>query len=112
MTVLRTLYCALGDHDWEAPVKRGRKPLNCPDHRPATPTAAPEKEHVGYARIIEEALADPRAVDCHCAFTDGMTFDDLVTLGGGCTMPSFCCPTLDRIRRRIGFRVEPIYDDI
>ncbi len=31
---LETLRCKEGGHDWQRPVKRGRRPANCPDHKP------------------------------------------------------------------------------
>lgn len=30
---LETLRCKAGGHDWQRPVKRGRRPANCPDHK-------------------------------------------------------------------------------
>lgn len=29
-----TLHCQAGNHSWERPAQRGRKPLNCPEHQP------------------------------------------------------------------------------
>ena len=37
---------------------------------------------------------------CRCELRGGMSQAELSTLGGGCTMPTFCCPTLDAYRRR------------
>jgi hypothetical protein len=31
---LETLRCKAGGHDWQRPVKRGRRPANCSDHKP------------------------------------------------------------------------------
>lgn len=39
---------------------------------------------------------------CRCALVPAMSPTDLRLLGGGCTMPSYCCPTLDAYRRRVG----------
>lgn len=30
--LMTTLHCHAGDHDWQRPSQRGRKPLNCPEH--------------------------------------------------------------------------------
>lgn len=44
---------------------------------------------------------------CRCALQPAMTALELRTLGGGCTMPSHCCPTLDAYRRRVGLLPMP-----
>lgn len=35
---LEVLHCQEGDHEWKRERKRGRKPVNCPDHRPVLET--------------------------------------------------------------------------
>lgn len=105
---MRILYCEIGEHDYEAPVKRGRRPRNCPEHRPAFAMPAAHSD-AGIRRIIEEAM---NADQCTCPLRPDMTFDELVALEGGCCEPAFICPNLDRVRRRIGYRPEPLYDDI
>ena len=103
----RVLHCREGDHDWKAPVTRGPGPRNCPDHpAPAVVKKPPEPKQVSYVKVISDALETPRAKSCDCDLHPGMTFDEISALGGGCTMPRFCCPVLDSINRKIGFRPE------
>jgi hypothetical protein len=42
---LETLRCKTGGHDWQRPMKRGRTPANCPDHKPK-----PKRNPAGYYR--------------------------------------------------------------
>lgn len=44
---------------------------------------------------------------CTCDIKPGMTRAQLVDLGGGCTMPAFCCPQLDKVRRAMRPDPEP-----
>lgn len=30
---MRTLWCEAGQHEWEREAKRGRQPINCPEHQ-------------------------------------------------------------------------------
>ena len=55
------------------------------------------------AGVIEKALrqAAARGERCECPITPAMTLDELRALGSGCKT-DFCCPVLDRIRRRLG----------
>lgn len=38
---------------------------------------------------------------CRCEFRGIRSADELRALEGGCTMPSYCCPRLDAVRRRM-----------
>lgn len=35
-----TLHCQAGDHIWRRPKQRGKKPINCPEHRPTPPASS------------------------------------------------------------------------
>lgn len=35
---VQTLWCESGKHQWERPAKRGRRPINCPEHTPSSAT--------------------------------------------------------------------------
>jgi hypothetical protein len=43
MADLETLHCKRGDHEWNRPKKRGKKPTNCPDHTPVKEVLDPEE---------------------------------------------------------------------
>lgn len=55
-------------------------------------------------RVIEQAVRDAQRAGerCRCELHPGMTDGELRALEGGCTDPWFCCPVLDRVRRRLG----------
>jgi hypothetical protein len=36
-----TLHCEVGDHTWERPSQRGRRPVNCPEHSVITEDGEP-----------------------------------------------------------------------
>src|SRR5215207_6155699 len=38
-TTTVTLYCEIGEHEWERPSQRGKRPKSCPEHKPQ-----PEKQ--------------------------------------------------------------------
>jgi hypothetical protein len=48
-----TLHCETGNHNWDRPSQRGRKPKNCPEHKP----------------IVEAALSVERSVPAVVAST-------------------------------------------
>lgn len=39
---------------------------------------------------------------CRCKIGVHATSEDLQAMGGGCTMPGWCCPRLDAVRRNRG----------
>ena len=39
---------------------------------------------------------------CRCLLSARTTANDLAKMGGGCTMPDYCCPRLDALRRFTG----------
>ncbi len=47
----------------------------------------------------EDVQASAEATGCRCPLAAGMTRLQIDALGGGCQMPDFCCPTLDKYRR-------------
>lgn len=117
-TKYQTLHCESGDHDYDWPVKRGRKPRNCPAHKPEPGTEV--KHHEGpedLSRVIRSTLdrLGKRAINCRCGIVPTMTRQQLTALGAGCTGrvhkpgdlagsdPGYVCPTLDTIRRAIGY---------
>ncbi len=111
-----TLRCAAGNHEWTRQAKPGRKPSNCPEHQVAKETMdrverlqkmQEGREKAQRARnkdLIRAILtkARDRGIKCNCKVKVSMTLEEINRLGGGCTMPSWCCPVLDRVRRELG----------
>lgn len=97
---LRTLHCERGDHDYQAPIRRGKPPRNCPDHLPEK-TERPTKSSASIERIVEKALEHPTAKSCHCDLSPQMSAEEIRSLNGGCTEPFYVCSTLDSIRRNM-----------
>lgn len=111
-----TLRCAAGNHEWTRHPKPGRKPTNCPDHQAVKITMDRaerlQKMQEGRERSQRErnkelirgvlSKARDRGIKCRCKIKPNMTLMEINRLGGGCTMPGWCCPVLDRVRREIG----------
>lgn len=113
-----TLWCELGEHHWERPRKRGRKPINCPEHQPvaidqpAKISVVSRGDALAKAREVRVSRSDERVWEaierilttqtCNCDLRPGMKADDLRELGAGCTAPRYVCPVLDAYRRRLG----------
>lgn len=116
---IQTLHCQAGNHKWERETKRGRKPVNCPDHAATVVTEAKPKDKStssidGVAtRILEAQRARP-TYSCKCDFEiPGLTWDKLREMGAGCTGASrssgfkagdqggYVCSTLDAVRRAV-----------
>lgn len=57
-----TLHCAIGDHDWQRPSQRGRKPLNCPDHTEVTTSVARPSATRTAARTVVPTGTGPGTV--------------------------------------------------
>lgn len=53
MTKTVTLWCTTGEHNWERPSQRGKRPLNCPDHAPQKAPSAPLPPEERVARMHE-----------------------------------------------------------
>ena len=51
------------------------------------------------ANTWQSVQSSAQVTRCKCKLTPGMNRTALVALGGGCKMPSFACPTLDKYRR-------------
>lgn len=51
---------------------------------------------------LRTAIAETAHMHCTCGLNSRTTRADLDALGGGCTMPSWACPRLDAVRRRVG----------
>lgn len=107
-----TLHCEIGNHPWERPSGRGRRPRNCPDHTPQEPSVSKDspnplqegrerKAASNRCKTIEEIVNHPRASRCYCGITPDMTDDHLKKMVG-CTSPYFVCGTLDSVRRTLG----------
>lgn len=60
-----TLHCQAGNHEWERPSQRGRRPVNCPEHMDAvvTPSAPKDEEAKVQARIRALELARQAKAD-------------------------------------------------
>jgi len=107
-----TLRCKAGNHDWERPSKRGRIPVNCPDHTPKPSTKKEKslsKMQEGRARkakenrrgLIAGIITHPKAQNCHCPITADSTDSELLKMKS-CGDPYFVCATLDTVRRAVG----------
>jgi hypothetical protein len=103
----RELYCELGDHTYDAPVKRGKRPKNCDAHKPsvaaATPKPSGEKSIAAGVRYVLQLYAGH---SCKCGITEATTRSEIRALGQGCT-DGWVCPVLDAVRRRIGYDQDP-----
>lgn len=114
----QTLFCKAGQHEWEREVKRGKRPQNCPEHTPTPATVLPVdgEDPLVKARRKSAATRTKKAQEliwdqvqsyrklmggCGCDLRPGMTHDDLLRLGTGCTS-NWVCPVLDKYRRLVG----------
>lgn len=53
-----TLHCQLGNHSWERPKQRGKRPFNCPEHAPEKPTTGLSRdESLAHARQTRASAA-------------------------------------------------------
>lgn len=53
-----TLHCANGNHDWERPKQRGRRPTDCPEHsEKREPSGRTRNESLALAREARDAKA-------------------------------------------------------
>lgn len=58
------------------------------------------KARASFAELLRETReTHPR---CRCRISVNASSEDLLALGGGCTMPGWCCPRLDAVRRGRG----------
>lgn len=101
----RTLHCELGDHDWEAPRKRGAGPKNCPEHRP-TPAINLDKMQDG--RRIKGQVEREKKIreiiegrSCRCGIEPNMNDTELRALYPGCCDPWHICSVLDTVMRSV-----------
>lgn len=123
---METLRCELGDHDWQRERQRGKKPANCPEHRPNAISAPPSNKTTDHqAKVIEQILEAPRASQCRCGLKPKSTPAEIHALEGGCTTSAwriqqyrdkgielspvemlalgtgYVCPVLDKVRRAL-----------
>lgn len=54
-----------------------------------------------WRRRLAQAIRDTKTKTCTCPLEAGMSREDLVALGAGCTT-GFVCPRLAKVRRRVG----------
>lgn len=102
-TKYQKLQCTLGNHEWDWPVKRGRKPTSCPAHK-AAPAAPKEPSTTAIDALVERVLKEQReraTYSCRCNFGTGLSWDKLARMGAGCSGPAYVCPTLDSVRRAV-----------
>jgi hypothetical protein len=99
------LWCERGQHKYDWPVKRGRKPKSCAAHpaEPGEARAAPVAENL--APIIRRTLDNQgvRGTTCTCDILPTMSRKELIALGAGCKAPAYVCSVLDAVRRAIGY---------
>lgn len=58
-----TLHCEHGDHDWERPIKKGKKPESCPQHSSQTTrTATPPVPLAELQRMYQPTDEDVRVI--------------------------------------------------
>ncbi len=108
----------MGNHPWTRESKRGRKPVNCPEHQcPSTVPTHYEKEKVvltvehkakmqegkqrklrtGREKKIQEYIEGKR---CECGIKASMNDSELRALYPGCR-PDYICPVLDGVIRNV-----------
>jgi hypothetical protein len=97
----RNIYCELGEHKFWYPVRRGKYPKNCHEHRPDKSLPSPKSSQT-VSKIMQKVLESPGAASCRCGLTPETTREELRALGGGCSDPHHVCPTVDMARRMIG----------
>jgi hypothetical protein len=98
----KTLHCQIGDHDWDRESKRGRYPVNCPEHQPVVEEV---EKKTGLHQIITgearraaiEEIITKRPCDC---IIHGYMDDDELMHVTSCA-PHWVCSTLDAVRRRV-----------
>ncbi len=114
MPKVSTFYCQTGKHKWTRPSKRGRPPVNCPEHNqapvkiskpkdtePALKKARKVRVDNAAERIWEEITFMRKSKACKCNLQKGMGWDALRDLGSGCGTFGVC-GVLDAYRRKIG----------
>lgn len=119
MPELETLHCALGDHDWQRERKRGKKPQNCPTHKPVVEAVdLEERERIQAERraaataerirsVIKAHAKTARERGCKCKYDPNMSMMDLQHMGAGCkgSTPNggggWVCAELDLLRRTL-----------
>lgn len=127
--MLQTLHCQIGNHEWTRETKRGRKPINCPEHKPAIAVVNPkpisgyegdvqrrvlttaQQKKMATARKhksaserekkIREIMASPKAERCKCGITPKSTDDELRAMCLHSCTPNYVCPTLDTCMRTV-----------
>lgn len=109
MTQYKILHCGAGNHEYDWPVKRGKRPANCPGHKPSKqPISFSKTEDIsGKIRSVLD-FHQQRGTPCDCGIISQMTRDELTSLRAGCTegvgfVSGYVCPVLDSVRRVVGY---------
>lgn len=98
----RTLHCEIGDHDWLAPVQRGRPPRNCPEHAQTISKPAERTNTTNHQReLLRKILENPAAASCNCGVTEETSPAELRAIVS-CSEPHHICSVLDSCRRAMG----------
>jgi hypothetical protein len=93
------LWCQFGEgHSYMAPRRKGRRANFCPTHFSAahkSPQGSiPSARQGAQIKLILEEHP------CRCEITPDITRDEIIKMEG-CCMPTYACPTLDKVRRRV-----------
>lgn len=100
------LWCEKGEHHWDRESVRGKRPKNCPDHKPVLTPEHLNKMQDGRSRKakaererqILEILGNKR---CSCGIEPSMSDSELRSLYPGCCSPQYICSTLDSVMRSV-----------
>jgi hypothetical protein len=119
--MLETLHCEIGNHPWDRERKRGKKPKNCPEHKPVVDPAIDSsvsamqdgrkrKAFSDRKEKIKEIIEHPRAHDCTCGIHEEITDEEIRALGAGCGYPRWVCPILVAVRNSV--YTHPAHEEI
>lgn len=102
---MERLICAECGNEWEREKARGKKPTLCPDckKKQAVAPKVSQKRESTVAEEWEYISKMKEDFRCRCDLREGMTWDELLALGHGCTDGRYICGVLTRYREKVGW---------
>jgi len=95
----QTLRCLAGNHDYIRPLKRGRVPVNCPEHSNTPQAKAIQEPSKARIATITEII-NHRGEGCSCQIYPEISDRELMRGALSCS-PHWVCSTLDKVRRMV-----------